>query len=133
MEEKRYELGKFKSTDVIIFATLLSKIGLGKVADAFGRDTVMSLLNKLNGEEQKDATAYVGLGIGLQIAEVILGNLEKCQDELFTLLSHVSGLSVEEVKDLDADVLFEMVVDVVHLPQFKNFTRLASRLLNSGK
>jgi len=133
MEEKIYELGKFKATDVVVFATMLSKIGLGKVSDAFGKENVTALLGQLNGEQKKDETAYVGLGIGLQIAEIILGNLDKCQNELFTLLSNVSNLSVEEVKDLDAEVLFEMIYDVIRLPQFKNFTRLASRLLNSEK
>ena len=41
-----YTLGKFKATDVFTMATLLSKVGLGKVADGLGRDNIMKIITE---------------------------------------------------------------------------------------
>lgn len=125
-----FNLGKFKSTDIIIMATMLSKIGLGKVTDVFGKENVLKILGD---KKKEDAAAVVGVGITFQVAEIILGNLEKCQTELFQLLSNVSGMSVEEIKELDAVDFFELIVAVVEMPQFKDFMKVASRLLKSEK
>jgi hypothetical protein len=125
-----FNLGKFKSTDIIIMATMLSKIGLGKVTDVFGKENVLKILGD---NKKEDAAAVVGVGITFQVAEIILGNLEKCQTELFQLLSNVSGMSVEEIKELDAVDFFELIVAVVEMPQFKDFMKVASRLLKSEK
>lgn len=128
-----YTLGKFKATDVFTMATMLSKIGLGKMADGFGRDNVMKLIGDAKSKKKDDLIAATGMGIALQIAEIILGNIDKCEAEIFTLLSHVSGLSVEEVRDMDVEVFAGLIIDVVQLQQFKDFFKVASRLLNTGK
>jgi hypothetical protein len=128
-----YTLGKFKSTDIFTMATLLSKIGLGKITDAFGRDNVMKILSDFKGKKKEDVTAFTGMQVALQVGEIILGNLENCESEIFKLLSSVSGLSDDDLRNMDADVFAGLIVDVVHLPQFKDFFKAASRLLNTAK
>lgn len=130
--ESKFTLGRFQATDLVTMATLLSKIGLGKVTDAFGKDNVMSLLANMD-DKKEDKVAVVGMGIVLQIAEIILGNLEKCQNELYSLLSSISGMSVEEIKTLDAVDFFELIVEVIQLQQFRDFIKVASRLRNLAK
>ena len=126
-----YTLGKFKSTDIFTMATLLSKIGLGKVADAFGRDNVMKILSDFKGKKKEDVTAFTGMQVALQVGEIILGNLENCEAEVFKLLSSVSGLSADDLRNMDAEIFAGLIVEVVHLPQFKDFFKAASRLLNT--
>ena len=126
-----FTLGKFKATDVFTMATLLSKVGLGKVSDAFGRDTVMEILAKNKGKKGDDVAAITGMQIALQIADVVLANIEKCETEIFKLLSNVSGMTIDEIKDLDAEVFAELIVAVIKMPQFKDFFKAASRLLDT--
>lgn len=130
-----FTLGKFKSTDVFTMATLLSKIGISKAADAFERDTVMKIFAESKGKKGKDGdevVAATGMQIALKVADVVLGNIEKCETEIFKLLSNVSGMEVDEIKDLDAEIFAELIVAVVQMPQFKDFFKAASRLLNTG-
>ena len=127
-----FTLGKFKATDVFTMATLLSKIGLGKVSDAFGRDTIMEILAKNKGKKGDDVAAITGMQVALQIADVVLANIEKCETEIFKLLSNVSGMTIDEIKDLDAEVFAELIVAVIKMPQFKDFFKAASRLLNTA-
>lgn len=128
-----YTLGKFKSTDVFTMATMLSKIGLGKMADGFGRDNVMKIISEVQGKKTEDVAAFTGMQMILQIAEIVLGNLDKCENEVFKLLSSITGAPVDELKELDAEVFAELVIDVINCQQFKDFFKVASRLLNSAK
>ena len=128
-----FTLGKFKSTDVFVMATALSKIGLGKMADGLGRDSILKIIADNKGKNKEEVTALTGMQMTLQIAEIILSNLDKCETEIFKLLSSISGLSVDDVKDLDAEIFAELIIEVVQLQQFKDFFKVASRLLNTGR
>lgn len=129
----KYTLGKFKSTDVFVMATLLSKIGLGKAADSFGRDNIISILNENKGKKKEDISAYTGMQMILQIADIVLANLDKCEGEIFRLLSSVTGADIDELRDLDAEVFVDVIIDVLTMKQFKDFFKAASRLLNTEK
>ena len=127
-----YTLGKFKSTDVFTMATILSKIGLGKITDSFGRENVMKILSEVKDKKKEDVTAFTGMQVALQVVEIICGNLEKCEAEIFKLLANVSGLTEDDLRNMDAEVFAGLIVDVVRLPQFKDFFKVASRLLNTA-
>lgn len=126
-----YTLGKFKATDVFTMATMLSKIGLGKVADGFGKENIMNLLSEYKGKKKEDASTLIGMQVMIQAAEIILGNLDKCEEEVFKLLASITGAPVDELKNLDMVEFAELVVSVVKHPQFKDFIKVASKLLNT--
>lgn len=127
-----FTLGKFKATDVFTMATLLSKVGLGKMTDAFGRENVTDILAKNKGKKGDEIAAITGMQVALQIADVILANIEKCEAEIFKLLSNISGIAIDDIKNLDAEVFAELIVAVVKLPQFRDFFKAASKLLNTA-
>lgn len=126
-----YTLGKFKATDVFTMATLLSKIGLGKMSSGLGHDNILKIISNNKNKKKEDITMLTGLQIALQIGEIILSNLDKCENEIFKLLSSVTGASIDELKELDAEVFAELIIEVVQLQQFRDFFKVASRLLNT--
>ena len=128
-----YTLGKFKATDVFTMAKLLSKIGLGKIADNFGRENILSIVNANKGKSKEDVAAVTGMQMVLQIAEVILSHIDECETEIFKLLSSVTGATPDELKELDAEVFAELIIEVIKLQQFKDFFKAASGLLNTEK
>lgn len=130
---EKYTLGKFKATDVFVMATMLSKIGLGKMADGLGKDNILKIIAENKGKKKEDVAALTGMQMMLQIAEIILANLDKCETEIFKLLSSVTGASIDELRELDAEVFAELIIEVIQLPQFKDFFKVASRLLNTGR
>ena len=129
----KYTLGKFKATDIFTMATLLSKIGLGKMANEFGKENILKLIADAKGKKKEDVATLTGMQLLLQVAEIILANLDTCETEVFKLLSSVTGASVEELKELDADVFIELIIEVVQMQQFKDFFKRASGLLNTAK
>ena len=64
----------------------------------------------------------------MELAEVVLTNMNKCENEIYQLLSNVSNLSVKEVETLDAVIFLEMIIDFVKKDEFKDFFKVVSRL-----
>lgn len=129
MEESKYTLTNFKSTDIFTMATLLSKIGLGKIMDYFGKDNVLQLLNGAK-ENDENAQSVVGMGIMVQAVEIILGNLDKCKAEIYALLFSASGINTKDLEKMDAVDFAELIIEVVEMEQFKDFFKVALRLYN---
>ena len=74
-----------------------------------------------------DNATMVGISVMLEIANVIIGNLPKCETEIYQLLSNVSNLSVEEVKGLGFATFAEMVLDFVKKDEFRDFIKVVSK------
>ena len=51
---------------------------------------------------------------------------ESAEMEIYSLLSRLSGIKTEDLKEMDAVIFFEMVVDVIKKPEFKDFYKVAS-------
>ena len=73
----------------------------------------------------------VGVSVALEAADVILGNLPKCEKEIYQLLSQTSNLSVAQVKKLNLAQFTEMVIDFIKKDEFKDFIKVVSRLFKS--
>lgn len=137
-QEKPYTFRKLKSTDVFLMAKVISKIGINEFAGCFESEPVKNALARLmkntsdeNAEgadtSDEDVTA-VGISVILEMANVILCNISKCENEIYQLLAQVSDMKLENIKELNAVVFFEMVIDFVKKDEFKDFFKVASKL-----
>jgi hypothetical protein len=130
--KKPYTFRSLKSTDVFLMSKIISKIGINEFTQCFENEgikqTIASFMDK--GEDAKGAelASVVGLSVALEIANVILGNLPKCEKEIIQMLANVSGMTVKKVENLDAVLFFEMVVDFIKKEEFKDFIKVASKL-----
>lgn len=135
-EIKPYTLRNPKATDIASFLKLFSKLGVKDFKDSFNSNGFKELIakerEKLAGDEDDEDTSKflenVGVGLAFELADVILAKLSDCQREVFVCLSHLSGMTVDEVADLDLSVFTQMLYDVVTLPGFTDFIKVVSRL-----
>lgn len=136
IEVKPYEFRKLNSTDMFPMFTIISKIGINEFTACFQKDTVKrAIADVMKNMESPDAdkdeeedTAIVGLSVALEAANVILGNMHKCEGDIYKLLAQTSNLSFEEIKTLDFTVFAEMLIDFVKKEEFKGFIKVVSRL-----
>lgn len=124
----KYEFRKLASPDMFLMFKILGKIGVNEFADTFGKENIQKLLG--GGAGAVNFVQSVGIAVAFEMVNVILNNLPKCEHEIYQLLSNTSNLSVDEVKDLDMVTFTEMVIDFIKKPEFKDFTRVASKLFN---
>ena len=59
--------------------------------------------------------------VAVDVASVIIANVPKCKDDIYTLLSGLSGMSKKEIAALPMNVFLSMIVDVVKKEEFKDF------------
>ena len=123
MKEPVYTFRKLNSTDTFLMFKILGKIGINEFTDCFNKDSVKEML-----AGGSNAATSVGISVMLEAANVIIGNLPKCEQEIYQMLSQTSNLTVEQVKELDFVTFFEMVIDFVKKDEFKDFIKVVSAL-----
>ena len=129
--KKPYTFRRLNSTDVFPMFKIIGLIGVNEFASCFEKDAIQKMVKGVmeKGETDGESLAsIVGVTLTLDIANIVLSNLPKCEEYIYQLLSQTSNLSVDEVKELDFAVFFEMVVDFIKKEEFKDFIKVASKL-----
>lgn len=124
--EKVYTFRTLNSTDVFLMFKIIGKIGVNDFTKSFDKDTVKAMIQNTKGS--KDASTMVGVSVMLEIANIIIGNLPKCETEIYQMLANTSNLTVEQVKELDFATFTEMVIDFIRKEEFKDFIKVVSKL-----
>ena len=127
--EKVYTFRKLNSTDTFLMFKIIGKIGINDFANSFDKDSVKQLIQ--NTKDAENAATVVGVSVILEMANVIIGNLPKCETEIYEMLSKTSNLSVKQVRELDFVTFTEMVIDFIKKEEFKDFIKVVSRLFKS--
>ena len=127
-DAKPYIFRKLSSVDVFPMCRIIGAIGINEFTACFGKDGVKNMIASVTGKSGDDAASIVGISVILEIANVIIGNLPKCENAIYQILSQTSNLSFEQVKELDMAVFFEMVIDFIKKEEFKDFIKVASKL-----
>lgn len=121
-----YELRKLCSKDIFPMCRIISAIGIKEFRACFESDEIKRIAA---GGEKPDYSA-VGIGIFFDLASVILSNLPKCENEIYTFLASISNLSKKEIEEMEISSFAQMIVDVIRKPEFKDFSEVVSRLVN---
>lgn len=140
LDDMGITLRKIKSTDLFLMTTIISKLGINEFIKCFNSDGVQGVIESIakkakdkketeKEENASDDTIKVGVGVVLEIANVVLANLCKCEKEVYQLFSNLTGKTLEEIKDLDIDIFLEMIIMFVKKDEFKDFFKAASRFL----
>lgn len=132
--EKPYTFRLLGAPDIFLMAKIIKTIGIKEFKTCFEAEGITSMIQNMM-MEQKEAgeddsnIISVGVGVALEIADVILGNLPKCEKDIYQLLSQTSNLSVEEIKAPGNAVMFlEMVIDFIKKEEFRDFIKVVLKL-----
>lgn len=113
-QPKPYTLRKLKATELFPMLNILKKIGFKKFTELLQSGDASNILGKLKSGEKITDGDLINVGsFVFDILGVILDGATNCENEFFTILSNVSGLTVTEIKELDLDVLVAMVIELV--------------------
>lgn len=140
LQENGIELRKIKSTDLFLMTTIISKLGINEFIKCFNSEGIQGLIQSITektksekskkAENKKDEdTVKVGIGVALEIVNIILANLYKCEKEVYQLMANITSKTVEEIKELDLDIFLEILIAFVKKDEFKDFFKAASKFL----
>lgn len=138
--EKTYELRGLMADDMFIMFSIISKIGIKEFKACFESDEVKSAIKNMfeqkknaDDEEEKadadnDGIVSVGISIALDIASILLANIGKCKNDIYALLSSLSGMKAGDIAKLPAKTFTSMVIDLVKKEEFADFFQDAVKL-----
>lgn len=130
---KPYTFRALGAPDIFLMTKIIKKIGVKEFKACFEGGGIQSLIREsVKDAKEKGETpdiVSVGVGVALDLADVILGNLYLCEEDIYRLLSNVSNLSVEEIKAPGNAVMFvEMLMDFFKKEEFRDFFKAVSKL-----
>lgn len=134
MSEVEFELRGLKSADLFPMFGILSKIGFKDLKETISPDSIQTMIKSIRNDKQEEdqeaTTAYLGLSIIMDVLEIIMKNLPKCEKEIYTFLANLSGMTINQVADLDMVTFTEMIIAVLKKDEFKDFFKVVSGLFN---
>ena len=125
---KPYVFRPLSAVDVFPMFKIIGAIGINEFTACFEKDGVKNLIASMKDESGENLPSIIGISVVLEIANVIIGNIPKCENEIYQILSQTSNLSVAQVKKLDMAVFCEMVIDFIKKEEFKDFIKVVSKL-----
>lgn len=138
LAEKPYTFRELSSPDVFPMFKIISKIGVREFTAAIDKDVFKDLVKnfisahateeKEENDDGNSAFAVSGATVFLGVVDVILGNIPRCESDIYQLLSQTSNLSVDEIKKLKFATFAEMVIDFVKKDEFRDFIKVVLKL-----
>lgn len=116
--ERPYTLRTFKDSDLFLLLQILKKIGIKDCKEAF--------MQVASGEK---TIKQVGIVAAFDLADILIGNLTKAEDDIYNLYAGLSGLAVEEIKEMEFGTLPLMIYDSFREVKNTSFFKVLSKLL----
>ena len=116
--ERPYTLRKFNDGDLFPILKILKKIGIKDCKEAF--------VQVASGEK---TLKEIGILASFDLADILIGNLTKVEEEMYYLYADMSGLAVEEIRAMEFGTLPLMIMDSFNEVKNTSFFKVLSKLL----
>ena len=116
--ERPYTLRKFKDGDLFKLLQILKKIGIKDCKEAF--------IQVASGEKTIE---QIGILASFDLADILIGNLAKVENEVYDLYSDMSGIPVDDMKEMEFGTLPLMIYDSFSEVKNTAFFKVLSKLL----
>ena len=133
--DKTYELRDLQADDLFVLVSIVSKIGIKEFKACFASDDVKDAVKSMAKKEEKEEAAdnsnditSVGISVALDIASILMANIGKCKNDIYALLSNLSGMKAADIAKLPVMTFTSMVVDLVKKKEFADFFQEAVKL-----
>ena len=121
MMDKAYTLRALEGDDLFLMLKIIKKIGIKEIKRCFESEAVMQAVSAMANQKKVKDVESVGITVALEVADILASNLPECRDELYQLLSSLSGMQVEEIGKLPMLTMLNMVMDVIKAKEFADF------------
>lgn len=130
-KEKAFELRSLEADDMFPMFQIVSKIGIKEFKSCFESAAVQEAVSKIAVENKSDkgAVAAVGMMVAFDVVGILMTNISKAKEDIYFLLSNLSGMSRDEIAKLPPKTFMEMIVAVVKKEEFLDFFQGVSELL----
>ena len=128
-----YEMRKLQATDLFSVVKILNGIGLKNIKESIDFEEINNIRKRMvkdNSEDNsEDIYSQVGVNVVMSIATVILENLPKIKNDLYTFVGSVIGIKTKDVAKMDMGEFMDVLIAIIQKEEFKDFFKRASKLI----
>ena len=127
--EKPYSFRPLQAEDTFLMCKIIKAIGIKEFKACFEEGGIQEMVAQSSDKESNEsAMVKAGITVFIDIADVIIGNLPKCENEIFQMLASVSNMSEKSIRKMGFADFFGMVIDFIKKEEFRDFIKVVSRL-----
>ena len=115
--EKPYTLRRLRDRDLFPILNIMSEVFPDELSTVF-----VQLSTKEKSVQEVGAMAV------LKMVLAVLKNMDKVKDEVYNLLSDVSGIPAEDIQNMEFGTTPNMIWDIVHNEKNNGFFKVLSKL-----
>lgn len=127
VEIKPYTFRHLATEDIFPMFKLMNKMGIRDLKNDDGLKNVLFMFMGSSASGKIDVEK-LGIDMFLEIAAIITESIPKCENEIYTLLSNTSDLSVEDIKTQSPATTMEMIIDFIKKEEFADFFKVVLKL-----
>ena len=128
-----YEMRNLQATDIFSIVKILNGIGLKNIKEAINIEEINKIRKGMTEDNAEDNSekvySQVGVKVVMSIATVILENLPKIENDLYTFVGSVIGIKTKDVAKMDMGEFMDVLITIIQKEEFKDFFKRASKLI----
>lgn len=135
-----YVKRKLGIKDLMPAVRIVGKIGVADFKKCFSVNDIKESIKKLGAEgnqeteeQQEKLVEKVGFETALNAVDVLLQNIPKCENELYSFLASMCEVPVEEFLAFPPSAFVDVLQEIFTAEEAKDFFSHVSRLLNLEK
>ena len=137
----KYEMRSLQASDIFSVVKILNGIGLNNVKEAINIEEINEIRKTMTEDNSEDDSennsednsekvySQVGVKVVMSIATVILENLPKVENDLYTFIGSVIGVKAKDVAKMDMGDFMDVLISIIQKEEFKDFFSRASKLI----
>lgn len=129
----KYEMRSLQASDIFSVVKILNGIGLNNVKEAINIEEINEIRKTMTEDNSEDNSekvySQVGVKVVMSIATVILENLPKVENDLYTFVGSVIGVKPKDVAKMDMGEFMDLLIAIIQKEEFKDFFKRASKLI----
>ena len=129
----KYEMRSLQASDIFSVVKILNGIGLNNVKEAINIEEINEIRKTMTEDNSEDNSekvySQVGVKVVMSVATVILENLPKVENDLYTFVGSVIGVKAKDVAKMDMGDFMDVLISIIQKEEFKDFFKRASKLI----
>ena len=129
----KYEMRSLQASDIFSVVKILNGIGLNNVKEAINIEEINEIRKTMTEDNSEDNSekvySQVGVKVVMSITTVILENLPKVENDLYTFVGSVIGVKAKDVAKMDMGDFMDVLISIIQKEEFKDFFSRASKLI----
>ena len=129
----KYEMRSLQASDIFSVVKILNGIGLNNIKETINIEELNSIRKRMvedNSEDNSEKVySQVGVKVVMSIATVILENLPKIENDLYTFVGSVIGIKTKDVAKMDMGEFMDVLISIIQKEEFKDFFKRAQKLI----